>query len=204
MNEDTEVKPSELSSEPIVNEETLKRKRKAESTQAARDGKLRKKSERESEINTLKAQAAELQLLKQQKISENVQKASEPIPESKNVKDIEEDTDASDEPMKKKAKVIVSDSNSESPSAPGLLSSVFSTENLIRNGSVAALTLGAMYMKHVWKQPNVKRGGSEPKAEPVSVSLKQIPQEKQKQKTNQDFLGRPLKTPLSSLFKNVK
>ena len=200
MNEDTEVKPSELSSEPIVNEEALKRKRKAESTQATRDGKLRKKAERESEINTLKAQAAELQLLKQQKQSENVQKASEPIPESKV---IEEDTDVSDEPLKKKAKVIVSDSNSESPSAPGLLSSVFSTENLIRNGSVAALTLGAMYMKHVWKQPNVKRGGSEPKAEPVSVSLKQIPQEKQKQKTNQDFLGRPLKTPLSSLFKNV-
>ena len=182
-----------------MNDDALKRKRKAESTQAARDGKLRKKSERESEINTLKAQAAELQLLKQQKISENVQKASEPIPESKV---IEEDTDASDEPMKKKAKVIVADSNSESHSTPGFLSNVFSTDNLIRNGSVAALTLGAMYMKHVWKQPNVKKSVSEPKPEPVSVSLTQIPQ--QKQKTNQDFLGRPLKTPLSSFFKNVK
>ena len=123
----------------------------------------------------MKAQAVELQLLKQQKQSEHVQKIPEPIPESKDVKDDEEDI------AKKKAKVIVSDSNSESPSAPGLLSNVFSTENIIRNGSVAALTLGAMYMKHVWKKPSV------PRPEPPLLKPQNEPKAQQKLKTNQDF-----------------
>ena len=55
-----------------------------------------------------------------------------------------------------------------------------------------------MYMKHVWKKP--KALAPKPVQVPKDDGSRMT---QQKLKSNQDFLGRPLKTPLSSLFKNV-
>lgn len=200
--EPSSVPNVEVSVPPVPNDaEELKRKRKAESASLARAGKIKKKTERESELAALKAQALELKSLKEQKGSEKLQ---EPVREHSQKNDSEnkhDDTDSdTDEPVSKKSKVIVASSESDAPSEPGLLSNIFSSENIIRNGSVLALTAGAFYMKHLWKKTSSLEI---PKPEkPQQISKPQQPQ--QISRPPKDLLGRPTRTPLGTFFSNVK
>ena len=205
--EPTSVNSTEVQNPTPVNDaEELKRKRKAESAQLARAGKIKKKTERENELSSLKAQSLELKTLKEQKASEKLQ---EPVREHSQKNDSEnkhDDTDSdTDEPVSKKAKVIVASSESDAPSEPGLLSSIFSSENIIRNGSVLALTAGAFFMKHLWKKTtdkipemlhqSVRVGPQKPVQNPTVPQISRPPK---------DLLGRPTRTPLGTFFSNVK